>query len=46
MYTVPGTASDHVVIEGEDQLTFTYTLTEENAQNTWTVLVTLISGQE
>ena len=46
MYTVPGTASDHVVIEGEDQLTFTYTLTEENAKNTWTVLVTLISGQE
>ena len=46
MYTVPGTGSDHVVIEGEDQLTFTYTLTEENAKNTWTVLVTLISGQE
>lgn len=46
MYTVPGTASYHVVIEGEDKLTFTYTLTEENAKNTWTVLVTLISGQE
>lgn len=46
MYTVPGTGSDHVVIEGADQLTFTYTLTEENARNTWTILVTLISGQE
>ncbi len=45
MYTAPGGSGEPVEIEGADQLSFTYTLTEDNAKNIWTIFVTLTSGQ-